>query len=125
MKEDQVDDLTKEISELQEKLKKKEEDFLSNRGRSPIKKEMFMSAALSGIGGEGTSKQIDSLKRKNMVLKKENELIRKELKAVKEMNKSRIMDASALSVQNESEVVRLTKQVAKLKRAQRDVRIFS
>ena len=84
--------------------------------------DMYKSQNLGSDGGD-SNQQISLLKRKNANLKKENDLIRLELKTLKELQKSKAMDQSQsiLNAGNDEELARLTKEVSKLRRYKQDV----
>jgi hypothetical protein len=68
---------------------------------------MYSSQAVGGM--KSSKNQVQMLKRKNKVLQTENDLIRKELKTMKELKK-KDLNSSRLSMKNnETEISKLTK----------------
>ena len=94
---------------------------------------MYRSTAISNMGHGSTveeaNQRIAMFKRKNESLKKENEMLRKEINVMKAHSKksnSRMLNSSHISSQNKNneEVNRLTREVAKLKGYQREVKLI-
>ena len=82
---------------------------------------MYASQAVNSVSNNSAKNQVKLLKRKNKVLQSENDLIRKELKAMKELKKKDLNSSRASLRNNETEISRLTKQIAKLERFKKDV----
>ena len=61
------------------------------------------------------------MKRKNRILQSENDLIRKELRAMKDLKKKELNSSRLSMIKDENEIERLTKDNSKLLRFKQDV----
>lgn len=114
------------IKNLEIELKVKSKDDNSPHKNIAKNADMYKSQALSNGGdlpSTDNSQAMKIIRRKNDNLKKENELLRKELETLKEMtNKNVGLDASNQSNQRQAEeLAKLTKEVSKLRRYKLDV----
>ena len=83
---------------------------------------MYKSAAFNLSQTDNSAQQqILQLKKKCETLKKENMMIRKEMRATKSMTKSKYFETSQASIVADGEVNRLTKEVSRLTQFKKDV----